>query len=108
MGISWWQTEFQIDCARPVSFIAQTKLHELKIRNRFLGVRKLSNEIQNIFYSATDDVIRIIGRILVDVQSEGWVAKQAEFYITEEGQRDVIGNNILPALGIEEEGGGLG
>ena len=35
----------------------------------------------------TDDVFRIIGKNLVDVdvESEGLVAKQAEFYITEEG-----------------------
>ena len=59
------------------------------------------DEIKNIFYSLTDDVFRIIGKNLVDVESESLVANQAEFYINEEGQRDIIGNNILPALGIE-------
>ena len=78
MGNSRWQTEFQIDCTSPVSFILQAKLHELKIKDRFLGVRKVSDGIKNIFYSATDDVIRIIGRTLIDVESEGWMAKQAE------------------------------
>ena len=99
-GNSRWQTEFQIGCSSPVSFGSQTKLHELKIRDRFLGVRKVSDEIKNIFYSATEDVIRIIGKILVDVESEGWVVKQAEFYIIGGGQRVIIENNILPSLGI--------
>ena len=81
MGNSRWQTEFQIDCASPVSFGSQTKLHELKSRDKFLAVTKVSDEIKNIFYSVTEDVIPIIGKILVDVESEGWVVKQAEFYI---------------------------
>ena len=37
----------------------------------------------------------------MDAQSEGWVAKQADFYITEGGQRYILGNNTLSALGIE-------
>ena len=36
----------------------------------------------------------------MDIELEGWVAKKAEVYITEGSQKDIIGNNILPALGI--------
>ena len=60
----------------------------------------MSDEIKNLFYSATDEVIRVIGRIIDDDESEGWMANPAEFYITEGGQRYIIGNNILPSLGI--------
>ena len=84
-----------------MSFILPTKLNELKIQDQLLGVKKVSDEIKNIIYSATDDVIRIIERILVNVQSEGWVAKQADFYIAEGGQRYILENNTLSALGIE-------
>ena len=34
----------------------------------------------------------------MDIDSECWVAKKAELYITEGGQEDIIVNNILPAL----------
>ena len=37
----------------------------------------------------------------MDIESERWVAKKAEFKITEGCQRDIIVNYILPALGID-------
>ena len=65
------------------------------------SAKSVPGEIKNIFYSATDDVFRTISRNFVDIELEGWVAKKAEVYITDGSQKDIIGNNILPALGIE-------
>ena len=57
-----WITEFEIDCASPVFFfISQGKLHKLKRNDRFSTVKSVPIEVLNIFYSVTDDVIRIIG-----------------------------------------------
>ena len=53
------------------------------------------------FYSATEDTIKVIGRIFVEICSEGWLAESVEFFIAVGGQRDIIGRNALPQLGIE-------
>ena len=71
MGRNGWETEFQIYCASPVSFISPNKLHELKIQDRYLAVKSVLNENRNVFSSATDDVIKIIGPIVVRIESEG-------------------------------------
>ena len=53
----------------------------------------MPKEIKNVSYIATDDVIRIIGKTFVDNASE-------KFYTSEGGQRKIIRNQILSALGI--------
>ena len=60
----------------------------------------MPSEIRNVFYSATDDFITIAGRIFVDSESERYLAKTV-YYITEGGQRDIIGNLILPLSGVK-------
>ena len=88
MGQNRLQTDCcQDDCASPLSFISQTKLHDLETRDQFIGFKFMPEEIRNIFYSATDDVIRIMGGIFVDIESKGFVAKIAEFFFITEGSK---------------------
>ena len=50
MGQNRWQTECcQDDCASPLSFISQTKLHDLETRDQFISVKSMPEEIRNIF-----------------------------------------------------------
>ena len=53
---------------------------------------------------ATEDIIKIIGKIVVRIESEGWISEGAELFITGEEvrKRDIIGKNLLPSLEIEE------
>ena len=46
-------------------------------------------------------MIKIIGRIFINVESEGWMAENADLFITEGVQRNVIGNKVLPQLKSE-------
>ena len=78
-----WRSEFQIDFASPVSFVSQTKLHEMKIRDSFVDNRIVPKVTRNIFYIAIDDVIKLIGRICEDIKLEGLESPGAEFNITE-------------------------
>ena len=39
--------------------------------------------------------------INIDISSERWMAENAELFITEEGQRAIIGNNVLPQFRIK-------
>ena len=93
-------TEFQIYCASIVAFISQSKLHKPKIQDRHLSVKSVANEIRNVFYSATEDVIKIIGRIDVRTDFRGWISEGAELFLTYGGQRDTIGNILCPSLGM--------
>ena len=96
-----WTTEFHIDCAGPVSIISQSKLHKLKTYDRYLEVRSVPTYLMNAFCSATDNTIKITGRIFLNIHFEGCLAKNVELFITEGGQRDIIGNNALPQLSFE-------
>ena len=51
---------------------------------------------------ATEDIIKIIGKIVVSNESEGWISEGAELFIADGGQRDILGNNLLPSLEIEQ------
>ena len=53
------------------------------------------------FFKATNDTIKIIGRLFDDIRSEGWLAENKERFVTEGGQREISCNNALPQLGIE-------
>ena len=55
----------------------------------------------DLFYSSTNDIIKTIGLIVVRIESEGWISEDAEWFITEGGQRNILGNNLLPSLGFE-------
>ena len=63
-------------------------------------MKSVPNEIRNVFYSATEDVIKIIGRIDVRTDFRGWISEGAELFLTEGGQRDTIGIILFPSLGI--------
>ena len=101
IGKNKWETEFQIDCASPVLLISQKKLFELEIQERYLAVKAVQIDFRNVFYSATNDIIKIIGQVVVRIESEGWFFEGVELFITDGSQRDILGNNLLPSLGIE-------
>ena len=88
-----WCTEFQTVPASTVSFTSQSKLHELQIQDRFLKKHFVPSHLRNAFYSATDVTIIMNGCICAENCSDGCLAENLELFITEGGQRDIIGNN---------------
>ena len=84
-----------------MSFYSQTKLHKLKVLGTIVAVWLVPDHLKKSFYSATDDTIKIIGRIYIDIRSEEWFSENADLFITEGGQRNINGNYNLPQLGIE-------
>ena len=63
-------------------------------------MKSVANEIRIVFYSATEDVIKIIGRIDVRTDFRGWISEVAELFLTYGGQRDTIGKILCPSLGM--------
>ena len=94
-----YYTEIQIDSASPVSFMKKDLLHELKIRDRFLKLESV-DEITKKAYQGFGSTINIIGRVRVRIRSKGWEANDQKLFITEGAERNLLGNDILPNLGI--------
>ena len=94
-----YYTEIQIDSASPVSFMKKDLLHELKIRDRFVKLEPV-DEITKKAYQGFGSTINIIGKVRVKIQSKGWEANDQKLFITEGAERNLLGNDILPNLGI--------
>ena len=92
-------TEIQIDSASPASFMKKDLLHELKIRDRFLKIESV-DEITKKAYQGFGSTINIIGRVRLRIRSKGWDASDQKLLITEGAETNLLGNDILPNLGI--------
>ena len=74
-------------------------LHELKIRDRFLKLEP-ADEITKKAYQGFGSTINIIGRVRVRIRSKGCDASDQKLFITEGAEKNLLGNDILPNLGI--------
>ena len=74
-------------------------LHELKIRDRFLKLEPV-DKLTKKAYQGFGSTINIIGRVRVRTQSKGWNASDQKLFITEGAEKNLLGNDILPNLGI--------
>ena len=74
-------------------------LHELKILDRFLKLETV-DEITKKAYQGFGSTINIIGRDRVRIRSKGWEACDQKLFITKGAERNLLGNDILPNLGI--------
>ena len=92
-------TEIQIDSANAVSFMRNDLLHELKIRDRLLKLEPLEKKTKKA-YQGFGSTINIIGRVRVSFRSKGWDASDQKLFITKGAERNLLGNDILPNLGI--------
>ena len=94
-----YRTEIQIDSASPVSFMKKDLLHELKIRDKILKLEPVDKLLKKA-YQGFGSTINIIGRVRVRIQSKGWNASDQKLFITEGAERNLLGNDLLPNLGI--------
>ena len=92
-----------VDSARPVSFLKQNFLHELKLRNPQLKIYPLDKKTRELYCGFTNDTINIIGKTVVKIQSNGWIADETSFFITSGHERNILGNDNLPQIGIEAQ-----
>ena len=74
-------------------------LHELKIRDRLLKLEPV-DEITKKVYQGFGSTIYLFVRVRVRIRSKGWDASDQNLFITEGAERNLLGNDILPNLGI--------
>ena len=90
-----------VDSASPVSFLKQNVLHELKLRNPQLKIHPVEKKTRELYSRFTNDTINIIGKVVVRLQSIGWIADETPFFITSGHEKNILGNDNLPRIGIE-------
>ena len=90
-----------VDSASPVSFLKQNVLHELKLRNPQLKIHPVEKKTRELYCGLTNHTINIIGKVIVRLQSNGWIADETPFFITSGHERNILGNDNLPRIGIK-------
>ena len=89
-----------MESASPISFRKKDFLHKLKKRDRFLQIESVDEITKNAFQGFSS-AITIIGKIIVRIRLKRWDAKDQQLFITEEAERNLLGNDKLPNLGIK-------
>ena len=87
-----------VDSARPVSFLKQNVLHELKLRYPNLKIHPVEKRIKDLYCRFTDDTINILGKIIVRTQFNEWICEETPFYITGGHERNILENDNLPEV----------
>ena len=90
-----------VDSASPVSSLKQNLFHELKLSCPNLKIYPVEKRIRDQNCGFTDDTINIVGTVIVRTQSNGWINEETPFFITWGHERNILGNDNLPKLGIE-------
>ena len=91
----------QVDSASTVSFIKKNVLHELKFRDPYLKIYPVDKATKDIYYGFTDSAINFCGKVILPIFSNGWSHNDCHFFLTEGHERNILGNDNLPKVGIE-------
>ena len=91
----------QVDSARPVSFLKKKVLHELKLRDPYLKIYPMDKATKDLYCGFTDNAINTSGKAKLSIFSKGWSNNDCHFFLTEGHERNILGNDNLPKVGIE-------
>ena len=91
----------QVDSASPVSFLKQNVLRELKLRDPYVKIYPVDKATKELYCGFTNNAINITGEVIVPIFSNGWSHKECHFFLTQGHERNILGNNNLPKVGIE-------
>ena len=90
-----------MDSASPVSFLKKNVLHELKLRDPYLKIYPVDKTTRDLYCGFTDNAINITGKVKIPIFSNGWSDNDCQFFLTEGHERNILGNDNLPKVGIE-------
>ena len=91
----------QVDSASPVSFLKQNVLHELKLRDLYVKIYPVDKVTKELHCGFTNNALNITGKVIVPIFSNGWSHKECHFFLTQDHERNILGNDNLPKVGIE-------
>ena len=91
----------QVDSASPVSFLKQNVLHELKLGDPYVKKFPVDKATKELYCGFMNNTINITGKVIVPIFSNGWSHKECHFFVTQGDERNILGNDNLPKVGIE-------
>ena len=91
----------QVDSASPVSFLKKNVLQELKLQYPYLKIHPVAKATKNLYCGFTDNAINISGKVILPIFSNGWSHNDCHFFLTERHERNILGIDNLPKVGIE-------
>ena len=91
----------QVDSASPVSFFKKNVIQELKLRDPYLKIYPVDKATKDLYCGFTENAINISGKVILPIFSNGWSHNDCHFFLTEGHERNIIGNDNLPKVGIE-------
>ena len=71
------------------------------MRDPQLKFRPADKKVRAPYCGFTYDTINIIGKVVVRIQCNGWISEETPFFITTGHERNILGNDNLPQIGIE-------
>ena len=95
------ELNIQVDSASPVSFLKWNIDHELKLRDSLLKINTVDQATKDLQRGFTCDPIKIVGQVIVPIRSIERTYETTIFFITEAHERNILGNDNLPNVGIE-------
>ena len=90
-----------MDSASPVSFLKQNVLDELKLRDPYVKIYPVDQTTKELYCRFTDKAINITGKVILPIFSNGWSHRECHFFLTKGHERDILGKDNLPKVGIE-------
>ena len=91
----------QVDSASPVSFLKQNVLYDLKLRDPYVKIYPVDQATKELYCGFTNNAINITGKVIVLIFSNGWFHRECHFFLTQGHERNILGNDNLPKVGIE-------
>ena len=86
----------QVDSASRVSFLKKSVLRDL-----YLKIYPLDKATKDLNCGFTDNAINISGKSIFSISSNGWSHDNCHFFLTEGHDRNILGNDNLPEVGIK-------
>ena len=87
--------------ASDVSLLKSNKLHELKLRDRYLKIYLVDQPTKDLYRGFTDNAINVAGQIIIPIFSNGWSHIECHFFFAEAHAINILGNDNLPKVELE-------
>ena len=90
-----------MDPPSSVSFLKQNVLHELMLRDPYVKIYPVDQATKELYCGFTDNAFNITGKVIWPIYSNGWSHGECHFFVTKGHERNILGNENLPKVGIE-------
>ena len=91
----------QVDSTSPVSFLKKKVLQEMKLQDSYSKISPVDKTTKDFYCGFTENAINISGNVILPIFSNEWSHDDWHFFLTEGHERNILGNDNLPKVGLE-------